>query len=585
MSALLLLVTLLCSSVRALYFHIAETERKCFIEEIPDETTVIGNYKVMLYDPNTKGYGEYPRIGMHVEVKDPEDKIILSKLYTSEGRFTFTSHSPGEHFICLYSNSTSWFSGAQLRVYLDIQTGEHTQDYEQVAAKDKLNELQLRVRQLLDQVEQISKEQNYQRYREERFRQTSENTNSRVLWWSIAQTIVLLLTGAWQMRILMYVPKWMRTRVSKGWMVVLAVSAGASGAYYNYFYGKPHDNYKLEHDLVNKTYIVVGASSGIGKETAKELAMRKAKVIMACRNNRKCIEVRRNLVIATKNMEIYCRRLNLEDFNSVREFALKLNTGKGNIEQIDGIVYSAATAESSRQTNKHYIERTFATNHLGPFLLTSLLYDRLRKQSSPVRLVFLNTSDLNLDELNFDDLNSADLTKWLKSPEKARKDAYYQSKLALALFVKSLSEKVKNTNLRVTMVDPGYTRTDLFYRLEAADNRIFFIRWCKSLKRWVYGLVAAQSVSDAVRPVLYALVDEKMEGVNGTFMNSIRSELPWHQLTSDEKILNKLWLTSAKWTETGVHLERLQQDLKKSKFQEKGGTQEVKVRTGWFSWF
>lgn len=59
-------------------------------------------------------------------------QIILSKLYTSEGRFTFTSHSPGEHFICLYSNSTSWFSGAQLRVYLDIQTGEHTQDYEQV---------------------------------------------------------------------------------------------------------------------------------------------------------------------------------------------------------------------------------------------------------------------------------------------------------------------------------------------------------------------------------------------------------------------------------------------------------------------
>nr|CDP98401.1 BMA-DHS-24 [Brugia malayi] len=340
----------------------------------------------------------------------------------------------------------------------------------------------------------------------------------------------------------MYVPKWMGTRVSKGWMVVLAVSAG--------------------HDLVNKTYIVVGASSGIGKETAKELAMRKAKVIMACRNNRKCIEARRNLVIATKNMEIYCRRLNLEDFDSVREFALKLNTGK--IRQIDGIVYSAATAESSRQTNKHHIERTFATNHLGPFLLTSLLYDRLRKQSSPVRLVFLNTSDLKLDELNFDDLNSADLMK---------KDAYYQSKLALALFVKSLSEKVKNTNLRVTMVDPGYTRTDLFYRLEAADNRIFFIRWCKSLK------------SDAVRPVLYALVDEKMEGVNGTFMNSVRSELPWHQLTSDEKILNKLWITSAKWTETGVHLERLQQDLKKSKFQEKGGVQDVKVRTGWFSWF
>lgn len=50
-------------------------------------------------------------------------------------------------------------------MHLDIQAGEHAQDYSQIAAKDKLNELQLRIRQLLDQVEQITKEQNYQRVR------------------------------------------------------------------------------------------------------------------------------------------------------------------------------------------------------------------------------------------------------------------------------------------------------------------------------------------------------------------------------------------------------------------------------------
>ena len=50
------------------------------------------------------------------------------------------------------------------------------------------------------QVEQITKEQNYQRYREERFRQTSESTNQRVLWWALAQTGILLVMGAWQMR-------------------------------------------------------------------------------------------------------------------------------------------------------------------------------------------------------------------------------------------------------------------------------------------------------------------------------------------------------------------------------------------------
>jgi p24 family protein alpha len=116
------------------------------------------------------------------------------------GRISFTSHTPGEHVICMYSNSTAWFSGSQLRVHLDIQVGEHAVDYANVAQKEKLTELQLRIRQLLDQVEQITKEQNYQRYREERFRQTSESTNKRVLYWSLAQTAVLLVMGLWQMK-------------------------------------------------------------------------------------------------------------------------------------------------------------------------------------------------------------------------------------------------------------------------------------------------------------------------------------------------------------------------------------------------
>lgn len=104
-------------------------------------------------------------IGMHVEVKDPDDKTILSRVYSSEGKITFTSHTPGEHVICMYSNSTAWFSGSQLRVHLDIQVGDQAIDYANVAQKEKLTELQLRIRQLLDQVETITKEQNYQRVR------------------------------------------------------------------------------------------------------------------------------------------------------------------------------------------------------------------------------------------------------------------------------------------------------------------------------------------------------------------------------------------------------------------------------------
>uniref|UniRef100_A0A3Q1GES7 Transmembrane p24 trafficking protein 9 n=1 Tax=Acanthochromis polyacanthus TaxID=80966 RepID=A0A3Q1GES7_9TELE len=94
-------------------------------------------------------------------------EVILSRQYGSEGRFTFTSHTPGEHQICLHSNSSkfSLFAGGMLRVHLDIQVGEHANNYAEIAAKDKLTELQLRVRQLVEQVDQIQKEQNYQRVR------------------------------------------------------------------------------------------------------------------------------------------------------------------------------------------------------------------------------------------------------------------------------------------------------------------------------------------------------------------------------------------------------------------------------------
>ncbi|RZF47429.1 hypothetical protein LSTR_LSTR007356 [Laodelphax striatellus] len=185
----------------ALYFHIGETERKCFIEEIPADTTVVVNYKVEVYDPRSNGFmPSGSEIGMHVEVKDGDGKLILSRVYSHEGRISFTSQSPGEHVICLYSNTTKWIGGTQLRVHLDIQVGEHAIDYANVAQREKLTELQLRMRQLLDQVQQIAKEQNYQRFREEKFRDTSESTNRGVFWWSLSQLVILVTMGIWQMR-------------------------------------------------------------------------------------------------------------------------------------------------------------------------------------------------------------------------------------------------------------------------------------------------------------------------------------------------------------------------------------------------
>ena len=55
-----------------------------------------------------------PGIGMHVDVRDPDDKMVLSRTYQAQGQFTFISHAGGEHVICLYSNTSKWFGGAKM---------------------------------------------------------------------------------------------------------------------------------------------------------------------------------------------------------------------------------------------------------------------------------------------------------------------------------------------------------------------------------------------------------------------------------------------------------------------------------------
>ncbi|KAH0622991.1 hypothetical protein JD844_030876 [Phrynosoma platyrhinos] len=116
-AAVVLVLVLAGRGALGLYFHIGETEKRCFIEEIPDETMVIGNYRTQLWDKHSEAFlPSTPGLGMLVEVKDPDGKVVLSRQYGSEGRFTFTSHTPGEHQICLHSNSTrmALFAGGKL---------------------------------------------------------------------------------------------------------------------------------------------------------------------------------------------------------------------------------------------------------------------------------------------------------------------------------------------------------------------------------------------------------------------------------------------------------------------------------------
>jgi len=103
------LLAALLGLTSALFFEMSEKETKCFIEELPDDTIVHGKYRTQVKSKDAEEYEKTaPGMGMHVEIKDPEKKVVLARDYGSEGKFTFTSHMPGEHQICIHSNSTKW---------------------------------------------------------------------------------------------------------------------------------------------------------------------------------------------------------------------------------------------------------------------------------------------------------------------------------------------------------------------------------------------------------------------------------------------------------------------------------------------
>ncbi|XP_061747780.1 transmembrane emp24 domain-containing protein 11 [Nerophis ophidion] len=184
----------------AMYFDLGEQEERCIIEEIPEDMLVTGYFLLAPWD--LKSSTSSPHLGVTVTVKDPNHELLMTKRFGKFAKFSFTAHMSGQHFLCFQTNSTKFsvFAGERLKLHLDVQVGEHATDPKTDRTKDNLEMLDNGLQHLIDQMVYITKQQDYQREREEMFRQISEDTNSNVLWWAVVQTSILLSVGFWQMK-------------------------------------------------------------------------------------------------------------------------------------------------------------------------------------------------------------------------------------------------------------------------------------------------------------------------------------------------------------------------------------------------
>lgn len=195
--------------------------------------------------------------------------------------------------------------------------------------------------------------------------------------------------------------------------------------------------------MQGKLVIVTGASNGIGLETTRGLVQQGAHVVMVVRNRGKTEIVRDDLLKQTPHAEIDIMTADFSSQDSIRQFAQDfLKT----YDRLDVLVNNAGGIFAKRSTTVDGIEYTFAVNHLGYFLVTNLLLDRL-KSSAPARIVSVSSMAHAGAKIRFDDMQYA------KSYNSM--GAYGQSKLANIMFTYALARRLEGTHVTANCLHPG----------------------------------------------------------------------------------------------------------------------------------
>ena len=148
----------------AIYWYLDGSERKCIQEDLPRDTMVVGKYRAEEYRADTQRFEINPNLGIQVTVDEMQDNYhrVVDMKGKSEGKFTFTTADTGDHEICFQTNTgNGWFSTSRVKFFLDMAVG-HSDEFHQ-AGTEKVNDLARRIQDLNARLQDIKKEQIFQR--------------------------------------------------------------------------------------------------------------------------------------------------------------------------------------------------------------------------------------------------------------------------------------------------------------------------------------------------------------------------------------------------------------------------------------
>ncbi|MFO8069873.1 MAG: SDR family oxidoreductase [Alkalibacterium sp.] len=206
----------------------------------------------------------------------------------------------------------------------------------------------------------------------------------------------------------------------------------------------------------DKVCLITGGNSGIGKAAAIQLAQLGIKVIIGCRNEERGSAALKEIKDKSKNEHVELLLIDLSSQTSIKK---AVNAFKSKHKVLDILIHNAADFDISRKTpqfSKEDVETVWATNHIGPVLLTELLMDELR-QSEQGRIITVSSQGLIMHPFLKVDLEDPELRERKYSVEKA----YYQSKLAQVMYTYWLSEKLKDTPVTVNCIRVTNVKIDI----------------------------------------------------------------------------------------------------------------------------
>lgn len=284
-----------------------------------------------------------------------------------------------------------------------------------------------------------------------------------------------------------------------------------------------------EGRLDDKVIVVTGANSGIGYETALELARRGASVIVACRDRQRGLKAESSIKEATNSSAVRFRQLDLGSFKSIRTFA---KTIKLEEESLYALINNAGVFWCDFSTTQDGFELNFGVNYLGHFLLTMLLLPLLSNCQYGGRVVTVSSIMHIFGRL---DLNQLSVQKHNYNFVKA----YSDSKLASVLFTKELTRRLKLSRVTTYCADPGIVSTNIGRESKLMGS--YFYRVLLIPLRWLF----FKSALGGSQTVLYCVCSSSPLKYSGSCFSECEHRRAWPSAV-DEYTSSELWAESVK---------------------------------------